>query len=181
MVMLDEGKYNQCNDSAQNQKLLSILSLSPKKLEKQENLDFVCRFLAHYSADISSKFDVDEFITYEVKELLISTIHLGELLEKCIATAEFLHEVSPDVLKRYGGGEFSGRVGKVGFECVFMGVAKNLDSILELDNPNDFMMGKIERFWSGDLANEVLGSGMNGNARISRTVPYGRNYFKPDS
>lgn len=180
MVMLNEDKYNQCNEAAQDNKLLNILRLSSTKLEKQENLDFVCRFLAHYLNDISSKFDVDEFITHEVKELLIADTNIDDMLQKCIDTANFLHDqVSPDALRRYGEGAFSGPVGKVGFECVFMGIAKNLEAILDLDDPKDFVMEKIKAFWIGDLANKVLGSGMNGNARIGKTVPYGRDYFNP--
>ncbi len=180
MVMLNEDKYNQCNVISQNNKLLTILRLSPKKLDKQENLDFVCRFMAHYSADITRKFDVDEFITHQVKELLVANINIDDLLQKCIATAEFLHDViGPDALRRYSDGSFSGGVGKVSFECIFMGVAQNLDLILALDDPRSFVLGKVEEFWVSELASQVLGTSMNGNSRISKTVPYGRNFFNP--
>jgi len=180
MVMLNEDKYNQCNTTANDAKLLELLSLSPKKLDKQENLDFVCRFLAHYTSDIPKQYDVDEFITHEVKELFINNSQVKEFLQVCVDTAEFLHdEVDSNALRRYDGSQFSGRVGKVGFECIFMGVAKNMEAIKKLTIPKQFIMDKILSVWTGELVEKVLGASMNGNTRISQTIPFGRNHFNP--
>lgn len=179
MVMLDERKYDECSKVAKNSKLIKMLSLSKGQLEKQSGLDYVSRFLAHYTADIPKQFDVDEFITHQVKELFIQG-PIDEYLKRCLDTSRFLtRHLGADVLRKFDGKNFSGKVGKTAFEGIFVGIATNLEEIKTLENPADYLKKAIMNFWQHPITIEVMGPGIRGTTRLEKTVPLGRELFKP--
>ena len=60
-----------------------------------------------------------------------------------------------------------------------MGVAKNLDAILGLADPIEFVKRKAESIWSQPAADGFTSLGLRGTTRIQRTVPFGEAWFRP--
>jgi hypothetical protein len=76
-------------------------------------------------------------------------------------------------------GHHIGKVGLVGLEGIAVGVARNLDAILALAMPQDFVREKIRGFWSQPQTQTLTSPGLRGTTRIQRTVPFGEVWFHP--
>jgi len=64
-------------------------------------------------------------------------------------------------------------------EGIAVGIAKNIDAIEKLDDPNDFVREKIQNFWSQKKVSNFTSAGLNSSMRIRRTIPFGEEWFKP--
>jgi hypothetical protein len=82
-------------------------------------------------------------------------------------------------LRRFENGTHIGKVGLVGLEGIAVGVAKNLDAILALAMPHEFVSQRIRAFWSQPETANLTSPGVRGTTRIQRTVPFGEGWFRP--
>jgi hypothetical protein len=83
-----------------------------------------------------------------------------------------------NALRRFEHGRHTGKVGLVGLEGIAVGVAKNLDAILALRTPHDFVRDKIRGFWDQPQVQTFTSPGLRGTTRIQRTVPFGGDWFR---
>ena len=58
-------------------------------------------------------------------------------------------------------------------------MAKNLEAILALAIPQNFVSDKIQNFWSQPETANFTSPGLRGTTRIQRTVPFGEVWFRP--
>ena len=177
MVMLNESLYEQCAEYAKGDNFRRLINISAKQEEKQQDLDYLCRFLAHMSAELDKRFDVDEYITHQVKELFVAG-DAAKLLKLMQDTADLLvNHVGDNCLRKYDGEKFTGKVGKTAFEVVFVGVASNFENVRDKDDVKSYVMEKISQFWNDPDITKVLGAGVRGTQRIKTTVPFGKALF----
>jgi hypothetical protein len=84
-----------------------------------------------------------------------------------------------DALRRYDGRRHTGRVGLAAFECIAVGIGKNIAAIRARPDRDDFVLQKVRTFWAQPEIERFLSQGMRGTTRIQRTVPFGEHWFRP--
>lgn len=179
MVMINEDKFDHVKRLSRDENFRTLLRLKGDRLERQEDVDRASRFLVHMTADITRQFDVEEFIDHQIQNLFVET-DIRPLVDLGIETAQFLADQFGDsALRRYENGDFSGKVGLVGFEGVFVGVASNLTAIRQTRNPEALLREKLSNFWRSDEVARFLAPGQRGTTRIEASVPFGKDFFNP--
>jgi hypothetical protein len=66
----------------------------------------------------------------------------------------------------------------VAFECIAIGIARNLDSIKSRKDEKDFVKTRIEDFWKHQDIGRFTVAGMRGTTRIQKTLPFGKTWFE---
>lgn len=77
-----------------------------------------------------------------------------------------------DALRRFESGHHTGKISLVGLEGIAIGVAKNLQDILALAAPQDFVRDRIRTFWIQPQAENFTSPGLLGTTRIQRMVSF---------
>jgi len=101
-----------------------------------------------------------------------------EVMSNIDKTATLLHSIDKDVLRRWDGERWRGRVGKVAFETIFVGVARNLPEIEQQADPKAWVLERVQRIWSEGKLDGMTSGGTRGTDRIRKTVPFGDKWFE---
>lgn len=182
MVMIDEDRYDIVRNSAQKKPFLEIIGLSATGKEQQKDVDFYCRAISHLTQDFSEEFDVEEFVDYAIREFMISKSGVfSKIIDRIDRAAVLLRDTDKNILRPYRSGTFSGRVGRVAFETILVGVAANIEKIEKLGSvdASNFVRSRTIEMWKDPAVKAFSGSGIRGTDRIKKTVPFGSKWFSP--
>ena len=128
------------------------------------------------------RFDLDEYVTEAVSQFLDGEeASFASTVTRINDTADLLHGIEPNILRRYENGSFRRRTGRVAFETVFVGVAKNLERIHALPDAGKFILNKTTSMWSGGYLSDFVSAGVTGTSRIQKTIPFGAEWFDPNA
>jgi hypothetical protein len=179
MLMVNGEYYRAVKAAAEQQPFQTVLALTEDGIERQRHMELAVRFLVHTNVPYDGRLDVEEYIDEGIVSLTGASN--GSEAESLIdRTFALLNRVAGrDTLRRFEDGHYSGKVGLVGLEAIAVGVAKNLEAILGLANPNDFVRGKIHTLWNQPETAGFTSLGLRGTTRIQRTVPFGQAWFRP--
>jgi hypothetical protein len=61
--MVNSDYYRFMREMSRHQSYLAVLDPSDDQLEKQRDMEYVCRFLVHTYVDYDRRLDVEDFIT----------------------------------------------------------------------------------------------------------------------
>jgi hypothetical protein len=142
----------------------------------------VMRFFVLLKFDYEGDLDVEEFIDDRIIRLAENMPRRDQLEEVFNSTFRLLHDaLGSDALRKYerDRNRFVGRVGQVALEVITVGVARNLKRILRTASPERFIARKIKEFWGTEEASRFTASGVRGTDRLSETIPYGKDWFRP--
>lgn len=162
---------------AEMQPFRTVLAASEDQIEKQRDMEYVSRFLAHTYVEYDGKLDVEEFIDESVVKLATAneTHQAGATFS---ATFTLLNEAyGADALRRFQNGVPVGRVGLAAFEGIAVGIAKNIANIQGKANPVAYVRERISEFWQVPQVQNFFTAGLRGTSRIQRTVPFGTEWF----
>lgn len=179
MLMVNAKYYQTVKVAADQKPYQAVVALSEEQIEKQRHMELAVRFLVHTYVAYDGTMDVEEYIDNGIVELAEKGDRPSA---KRLITRTFalLNDVAGgDALRRFENGKHSGKVGLVGLEGIAVGVAKNLESILKLPKPEQFVKDKIRKFWTQPEAATFTSPGLRGTTRIQRTVPFGQKWFPP--
>ena len=180
MLMINRGYFNAVKAAAEQPAFKTVISITDEQAEKQRHLEMAVRFLVHTKVPYDGRLDVEEYIDEGIVTLAPAGDHAGaeSLINR---TFHLLNEAAGlNALRRFQGGFFVGKVGLVGLEGIAVGIAKNLDPILDLkDAAREFVKKKIESFWTQPQIVNFTSPGLRGTTRIQRTVPFGEAWFRP--
>jgi len=179
MLMINGEFYRAVKAAAEQQPFQAVVAVAEEHIERQRHMELAVRFLVHTSVPYDGILDVEEYIDHGVVTLAAASN--GSAAHDLInRTFGLLNSVDGgDTLRRFENGHHVGRVGLVGLELIAVGVAKNLDPILALAAPTDFVRGKIRRLWIQPETMTFTSPGLRGTTRIQRTVPFGEAWFRP--
>lgn len=179
MVMHDPKRHEKMDKSANKQTFLDLIALSEDALGRQEQLDYYCRAVAHVFYEYDTKLDIDEYVTDSVSKFLDEEdAEFDFKLAVINKTAKMLRGIDKDVLRRWDGEKWRGRVGKVAFETIFVGVARNLEVIENEDDPGAWVKVRVQRMWLEGKLDGLTSAGTRGTDRIRKTVPFGDKWFE---
>lgn len=74
-------------------------------------------------------------------------------------------------------GNPSGRVSLAAFECIAVGIGKNITSVLGKPDPLGFVRQRTEKFWQAEGLDQFFTPGLRGTTRIQRTIQFGTDWF----
>ena len=178
MIMINSKAFEEIKKFAEEDSFQEVCGFTPEQLQKQKHLEFATRVLVMANIEYDRDFDVEDYIDQGIVEIL-SGDKFRVLIKKLYSAFDLLSETEgSNVLKRYDGEKFTGRIGLVGLEGIAVGVLKNLDTILAKRNPTAFVRGKIKTFWTSEDAKSFVSPGLRGTVRLQRTLPFGEAHFK---
>jgi uncharacterized protein DUF262 len=175
MVNPDYGRFVRTLSS--DVRFLTVLSASEDQLEKQRHMEYVSRFLVHTFIDYNGILDVEEFIDESILSLAAAgeTNNAGQVFQ---ATFDLLNEAyGANALRRFTDGTPGGRVTLVAFECIAVGIARNIENVTGKKNPVQWAQERIRDLWETPAIQEFFASGLRGTIRIQRTIPFGTRWF----
>lgn len=179
MLMVNAGYYRAIKAAAEQQPFQTVVSVTEDQIERQRHMEFAVRFLVHTYVPYDGVLDVEEYIDDGIVELARAG-NVAAATDLVDRTFKLLDSVSgKDTLRRFEAGRHIGKVGLVGLEGIAVGVAKNLDAILALATPQEFVREKARSFWSDPHTANFTSPGLRGTTRIQRTVPFGETWFRP--
>jgi hypothetical protein len=162
---------------AESHPFLSVLAASEDQIEKQRHMEYATRFLVYTYIPYDGKLDVEEFIDSGIVTLATAneTQQAGNAFS---ATFNLLNQAfGENALRRIQNGGPVGRVGLAAFECIAVGIAKNIINIQGKENPVEYVRQRVQVFWENPEVQNFFSSGLRGTTRIQRTVPFGAEWF----
>jgi hypothetical protein len=179
MLMVNGEYFRAVKRAAEQQTFQTVITVTEDQVERQRHMEYAVRFLVHTYIPYDGRLDVEEYIDDGIVRLAGASN--GADAEGMInRTFTLLNTVEGgNALRRLGDGRTIGKVGLVGLEGIAVGVAKNLQAILALPNPEDFVRNKIRTFWNHPAVASFTSLGLRGTTRIQRTVPFGEVWFRP--
>jgi Protein of unknown function DUF262 len=179
MLMVNPEYYRAVKRAAEQNPFQTVVAVSEDQIERQRHMEFAIRFLVHTYVPYDGKLDVEEYIDEGTIDLAGASngATANDLINNTFA---LLNEVAGgDALRRFENGRHVGKIGLVGLEGIAVGVAKNLQAILALRAPEEFVRNRMQQFWSQEEAESFTSPGLRGTTRIQRTVPFGERWFRP--
>ena len=179
MLMVNPEYYRLVKTAAENTSFQNVIAVTEEQIERQRHLEFAVRFLVLTKVPYDGSLDVEEFIDEGIVQLATAQEALNppELVDR---TFSLINSVAGrDALRRLVNNNHVGKVGLVGFECIAVGVAKNLTAIMSLHNSEQFVKEKINGLWSQSEIEGMTAPGLRGTIRLKRTVPFGEAWFRP--
>ena len=179
MLMVNAEYFRAVKAAAESQAFQTVAAVTEDQFDKQRHMELAVRFLVHTCIPYDGRLDVEEYVDEGIVELATQ----GDLDQPALLinrTFEILDQVAGnDALRRRQDGVAGGKVGLVGVEGIAVGVGKNLDSILALESPVQFVDDRINDFWNHPDTQNLTSPGLRGTVRIRRTVPFGEEIFRP--
>ncbi|MGO9048935.1 MAG: DUF262 domain-containing protein [Xanthobacteraceae bacterium] len=166
MVSAPYGRF--VRDLASYQPFLTALATSEDQLE---------RFLVHTYIDYDGKLDVEEFIDESIVTLATAaeTRIAGQTFR---GTFDLLNDAYGDnAFRRFTNGQPGGRVVLVAFECIAIGIARNIATVMAKANRTEWVRDRIRQLWESPEIAGFFPAGLRGTIRIQRTIPFGIRWF----
>jgi hypothetical protein len=156
---------------------LATLAASEDQLEKQRDMEFATRFLVHTYVDYDGRLDVEEFIDESIVTLAAGgETHIAGRTFR--STFDLLNEAyGANAFRRFTNGQPGGRVVLVAFECIAIGIARNIETILAKANRIEWVRRSIRELWDSPEIAGFFAAGLRGTSRIQRTIPFGMQWF----
>jgi hypothetical protein len=178
-IMISQSYFDFLKELADYGTFRTVLAASEDQIERQRHMEYATRFLVYTHVPYDGKHDVEDFIDDGIIQLAEGGVKREQAL--CFKnTFDLLFTVSgSDALRRIDAGGSRGRVSLAAFECIAVGIGKNIDTILARQNPEQFVRKRIEKFWKVPELQNFFAPGLRGTIRIQRTIPFGERFFAP--
>lgn len=179
MIMINNDAFRLVKAAAEQSSFIGICAISDDQKEKQKHLEMATRFIVMVSCPYDGKMDVDDYLNDGIASLLGEN-EFPNLVLGMTNTFELLNSAfGIDALKRRDNEGSIGKVNYAGLEGIAVGVGKNIDSIMRLPDPVDFLREKIKSFWLEPPAIAFTATVLRATNRLQKTLPFGARYFCP--
>ena len=179
VIMVDKAYFVLLKRLADLPDFREVVSATEDQIEKQRHIELATRFLVHNYIPYDGKLDLEEYVDEGIVELARNGPQ-QEAESRFTDTFGLLKQVyGENALRRYDGQHHSGRVGLSAFECIAVGIGKNIQAIHSLPSPDEFVRERVRSFWQQPQLGSFLSQGMTGTTQIRRTVPFGERWFHP--
>jgi len=182
VIMANAEFFAYLKDLAENPEFKSVSRITDSGTRIQKHMEYIMRFFVLEGNNFDQSLDVEEFTDTKIIEMATDDVNfrrIGSIFERVfrLLNAAF----GPDALRRYDGnaGKFTGQVGFVALEAIAVGIGRNMDQIEQMQAPVDFVTQKIKDFWARPEVSQFSAAGLSGTRRITQTVPFGEQFFRP--
>ena len=189
-IMLNRDFYKWLRALSYNPDFIDCLPLTEKEKNEQEDLEYVLRFMVYRNltaSEFSNNDDIHKVLTNKMK-LFCKSDSFNYSREKEIfdKTFELLRKATgEDSFKKFNltKDKFNGAVTISSFEIIALGVAENLENILTLSSPVEFIRKKIKILYNHKdyltLQNQKIAS-QRAMTRLKKLKEFGKKYFCAD-
>ncbi|MDB6067608.1 MAG: hypothetical protein JWR26_3816 [Pedosphaera sp.] len=177
VIMANAHYFQFMKQLAENEDFRKVIAVTSDQIEKQKHFEYLSRFLVHTYVPYDGKLDIEEFIDHGLVKL--AEANETALSAACFAeTFDLLSSLyGDDALRRITNGTPSGRVGLAAFECIAVGIAKNITHIKAKQDPKAFVQIRVKELWEFRNVDQFFAQGLRGTTRIQRTIPFGQDWF----
>ncbi len=179
MIMVNPTFFQGVKQLSDDPDFRLVLGASEDQIEKQRHLEYATRFIVHVFSDYNGRLDVEDFIDASIVAIEQSadlTI-ISDVFQRTFCL--LANVLGNEALRRYDGHRHLGRVGLAAFECIAVGVGRNIDAIEALEFPDRFLREKVKNFWAASEITRFMAPGLRGTVRLQRTISFGTEHFKP--
>jgi hypothetical protein len=178
VIMANPQYFRFMKTLADNGAFKTVIGLTEEQMEKQKHFEYLSRFLVHTYVPYDGKLDIEEFIDHGIVKLAEQneTVNSASCFTETVTLLNSLH--GANALRRMNrGGSHTGRVGLAAFECIAIGIAKNIAHIRTKPNPEAYVRSRIAQMWEHPDLDQFFTPGLRGTTRIQRTIPFGAAWF----
>ncbi len=187
-IMLNRHFYIWLRKLSYNPDFKACMPLTDNAKKQQDDLEYVLRFIVYRNiknTEFSSSDDIGDVITDKMRQFCIdNTLDYDKEKEIFDKTFALLSEaLGEDVFKKYYNDvkKFKGGVNVSNFEMIAIGVANNLESILSLEDPIEYLKNKIIKLYSDSEYTKLQRSKIASQRAVTRfsiLTKFGTEYFR---
>jgi len=180
MVMINKGFSEWLKGLSQFAPFVESISISEIKKEKQEDIEYLLRFIVYRNIEYKGGLDVHEFLD-EAMITLAESADMNYATEEKVFkdTFRIINEVMGNTaFKRYDGGRFMGQFLISSYEVVATGISWNIEEILAIDYKR-FILDKVSALWTDETFKAYSGAGVRGTTRLEKLLPFAKKFFAP--
>jgi hypothetical protein len=179
IIMISQSYFDFVKSLADHESFLTVLAASDDQIERQRHMEYASRFLVYTYIPYDGKHDVEDFIDDGIIQLAEGGVK-REQAQRFKSTFDLLGTMfGSNALRRIDGDRPRGRVSLAAFECIAVGIGKNIDAISARQDPQQFIRKRVEEFWTVPELQNFFTPGLRGTIRIQRTIPFGERFFAP--
>lgn len=182
MVLANRIFTKAIREWSETPEFLGVFKVTDDQKLNQVNVEYAVRIIVHTFRDFTRESDVQEFLDKSIIDILTSDDQ-----DRVVSTTGWavsvLHELFGDraLIPTENAAEgIANRFSLRALEAIVVGIARNKDAILQLDNPTAFIADRLNLFWNQTEVLDMSASGLRGTTRIQRTVPFGARWFRPN-
>jgi hypothetical protein len=164
-------------DLADYEPFRNVLAATGDQLKKQRHMEYASRFMVYTYIPYDGRLDVEEYIDDGMIKL--ATAHETQVSRETFQeTFRLLNDAfGGNAFRRLHDGDHAGRVGLAAFECIAIGISKNINSIKTKENPIHYIQQRVTEFWTSPNCERFFEPGLRGTVRIQRTISFGMEWF----
>ena len=179
LYMISAKRFKRMRKLSKNPSFLKLLHLSKTAAENQAAMDFVTRFFVFSYIEYDKSWDIEEYLDNGIIEIATSDkSELDKMIDVFNRTVGILEATGEEnILRRFKDNKFQGRVGQAAFETIFLGIARNIDTIESKTNPDKYILDRAKKLWTSSDIHDFTKAGQRGTDRIQKTIEFGGAWF----
>lgn len=177
IIMSNRAYYDALRQLSENENFSVVTAMSDDQIEKQRPMEYTCRFMVHLKIPYDGKLDVEEFINEGVVSLSKQPLDNQDISAFENTFSLLRSAFQNNGLRRFQDGAPRGRVSLAVFEVVAVGIATNIQAIMQRPNPQEYVQNRIVALWQNPATDQFFSAGLRGTIRIQRTLPFGAAWF----
>ncbi len=187
LVWINEDFFDWMKDRLTEAQTFRDCVQLPDRLEAQQyRSELVLRFITFYKTDLlelKKIKDIGEFLN-EQNRAIAQDRHFDRHDRERAFTETFKllsASIGQNAFRKFNAlkGSFGGPFLISAFEAVALGVAFNIDAWLAEEQPEQKIEELVKGLWGQSDFTDYIGTGVPARDRIQRSVPFGRQYFRP--
>ena len=179
MVFANQNFTQQLRDFVSQEYFQKSFRVTRDQRRNQKDLEYAVRLLAHSYQDLPAKKDVQEFLDDAILDV-ITNRDVGAAMEEISWTISSLYRIFGDNALMPVLDAAENRFSLRALEGVAVGITRNRQAIMQLDDADGFIRERVEGFWQQPEVDNMSSTGLRGTTRIQRTVPFGAEWFDPN-
>jgi hypothetical protein len=182
MVLANAEFTKRLREFAASKSFKTIFRITDEQARRQDDLQYAVRLVVHAYEDFSKGRDVEEFFDAAILKIM-EEHQVDEVIQRVKWTVDQLCRLLGDsaLIPPEEAPGIAPRFSLRALEGIAVGIARNKENIMGLNDPDKFLATKIMEFWKQPRVADMSASGLRGTVRIQRTVPFGIAWFKPNA
>ena len=184
LVWINEPLFDWLQGLSANTDFTDSVPLSERLEDEEYRTELALRFLVFYAIEedaMKTMRDVAEFLNASNRKMAMDKKYNRER-EGRVFTDTFQiinRHIGADAFRKRASDAHSGAFLISAFEAVAFGIAFNIDHWRKHPNPATVLKRRVAELWSKREFTEHIGTGVAARPRMQRTIPFGREFFKP--
>lgn len=183
MVMTNRAFVQKLKHFSTREDFRKILQVTDDQKNNQKDLEYAVRLVVHHFYDFPKGRDVQEYLDQAILNIMEER-DVNDVLKPVGWSIETLHRllgdkalIPPEERQEGIAPRFSLRA----LEGIAVGLSRNRNAILALENSDEFVRQKVADFWMQPEVAEMSAAGLRGSVRLQRSVPFGSSWFNPNA